>query len=424
MIYGEMDFLGIIDIPRINTMFCINNARWNQWKVTLNDEYLEIQTSCNILTIKFEDILIVDRILPQAILSKIQNSSKYSSVIAIDYKKDATFGTGKVVDSMILAGKKSNIFNLKYLLMSLLGVKADPLIGNMNPQDIRLLFLLASGINSMEMLLPICDGNQELINKTFASLKTKKLVDEYATVTSLGTEMIDRMKGIEKKNLGSNVLEDYEDVSTMWNCLDTMKVGNEETIRTMWKCGGSALYGDLAIEDIKRFISCTFIKEIRLKNPENTSTMDLDMTITDGSKILLRSRDYSILIALYGILNKEEDIQIRILFCFYLGYTIEPDVLRLLDIPLPLYENHFKILASSSLINVDSKELTNAGVNLVSKKIIGDVSVLFKWVSFEYKAENFKRIENSRMACAKKKVLDILQNKYDQRNNLVENPRS
>ena len=196
MIYGEMEVIGISDIPRINTMFYIDTVQWTQWKITLYEDNLEIQSSHGVLVIKYEDILIVDRPLPQAITSKIQNSSKHGSVMAIDYKRAATFGTGEVTKSIIIAGKKSNLANLKYMLMSFLGLKADPLIGDMNPQDIHLLFLLASGINSTDMLLPIFDGNKELISKTFVSLKTKKLVDEYADITPLGAELIEKNERI------------------------------------------------------------------------------------------------------------------------------------------------------------------------------------------------------------------------------------
>ncbi|WP_340819005.1 hypothetical protein [Methanolobus sp. WCC4] len=491
MIYGEMEFLGIIDIPRINTMFYIDTSRWDQWKVTLYDDNLEIQTSCSVLSINFKDILIVDRPLPQAIVSKIQNSSRHGSVMAIDYKKNATFGTGEVVNSMMLAGKKSDISNLKYMLMSLLGLKADPLIGEMKPQEIHLLFLLASGVNSSDMLLPIFDGDEELIRRTFVSLKTKKLVDEYASITPQGAELIERMKelqvdplienlgpkdarllfllasgvkskemllpifdgdeeliskiytslkakklvdeyanitphgaeiiakmkGIDKKKLGSSAQREFEKLSTTWNYLDTMAAGSEDLIRIIWKCGDSSLCGNLVVTEIKRFISSSNIRQIKIENPENTHYIDIIVNATDDSKMLMRSRDYSTLIALYGMLNREEDAQIRILFCFYLGYTMEPDILKILNIPRSHYERHFAILVSSSLVDMDSKELTNAGVKLISRKIIGDVSVLFEWNSSDLKDENFKRMEDSKKACAKKKVLDILQSKYDKRNN-------
>ncbi|MEZ5334807.1 MAG: hypothetical protein R2741_06030 [Methanolobus sp.] len=183
MIYGEIDFLGIADIPRINTIFGIDNTLWTEWKIVLRDKEMEIQTESRSTWLSLDDILIVDRPLPHAILHKIQNSSRRSSVMVIDYKKEATIGIGEIVSSMIIAGKKSDVSNLKYMLMSLLGFRADPLIGTMKPEDIRLLCLLSSGLNSLDMLLPIFEGDEELINRTFAALKGKNLVDKYATLT-------------------------------------------------------------------------------------------------------------------------------------------------------------------------------------------------------------------------------------------------
>ena len=299
-------------------------------------------------------------------------------------------------------------------------LQANPLIENLSPQDARLLFLLASGVKSKDLLMPIFDEDERLISKIFVSLKAKKLVDEYADITPSGAELIEKIRGIEKKKLGSSTHNEFKNLSTTWNYLDTMAIGEEDSIKVVWKSGKSSLCGNLTVTDIKRFISSNNIKQIKIENPENTSFMDLTINASDESKMLLRSRDYSTLIALYGILNKEEDTQLRVLFCFYLGYVAEPDILKILHIPHSHYERHFTILVSSSLVNMESKELTNAGLKLMSKKIIGDVSVLFKWNYSELQAENFKRIEDSKKACAKKKVLDILQSKYNQRNSPVE----
>jgi hypothetical protein len=413
VIYGEIEFIGIVDIPRINTIFSIDNTQWAPWKVILSDKEMQIQTSDRIIHVNLENILIVDRPLPHAILCKLQNSSRHGAVIVIDYKKNATIGIGEVVSSMIVAGKKSDVSNLKYMLMSLLGVKADPIIGTMKPEDIRLLCLLASGINSLDMLIPIFEGDDEMVNRTFASLKTKGLVDKYATLTPLGLDLVDRVKGVEKKKLGSDIQEDFDNLSTVWNCLDyNMGPCVDETNRIIWKFGNSKLCGNVATSDINKFICPTSIETIEVEIPENTCFMDLMIHTINDAFVVLKSRDYSVILAIYGCLNLKEDVQIRILFCFYLGFVTEAEILNFLQISFSCLAQHCKILVENKLLDWDAKELTNAGLNLVHRKIIGDVAVLFNWSCFEYKSENFKKIETRKKECAKKKIMDILHSKH------------
>ncbi|MBP1908240.1 hypothetical protein [Methanolobus bombayensis] len=419
MIYGDIEFIGIADIPRINTIFGIDNTLWEPWKVILTDKEMEIRTDYRSIHLSLENILIVDRPLPHAILSKIQNASRHGAIIVIDYKKEATIGIGEVVSSMIIAGKKSDVSNLKYMLMSLLGVSADPIIGTMKPEDIRLLCLLSSGINSLDLLIPIFEGDDELVSRTFASLKSKGLVDKYAALTPLGIDLVDRVRGVDKKKLGSDIQEDFDNLATVWNCLDcNMAPSDDETNRIIWKCGNSKLCGNVATVDINKFICPLNIEDIELDIPENTCFMDLMIQTKNDASIVLKSRDFSVIIALYGCLNPEEDIQIRILFSFYLGYTNQQEIQNWLQISSDIFERHCKLLAKNNYLELENYELTNSGLNLVHRKIIGDVSVLVKWTCFEYKSENFKKIETRKKECAKKKILDILQSKHGKKVNV------
>lgn len=418
MIYGEFEFLGIADMPRINTIFGVDSTLWNEWNIILKDDEIEIQTCSKNVHICLEDVMIVDRPLPHAIVNKIQNSSKHSSVMVIDYKKDATIGIGEVVSSMIIAGKKTEISNLKHMLMSLLGFSADPLIGTMEPADIRLLCLLASGINSLDFLIPIFEGNESLVNKTFASLKSKSLVDKYASLTPLGMELVDKVKGVEKKKLGSDIREEFDNLADVWSCLEyTMPASMEENNRVIWKFGNSKMCGNVATTDIKKIVPPQCIKQAEVEIPENTCFMDFIIRNNDDSEIVIKSRDYSVIIALYGCLNEKEDIQMRIMFCYYLGFNQEKDVLDFLQMPVSRYSTLCEQLVHNKLLDLNKTELTNTGLDMVHRKIIGDVSVLFKCTLFEYKSENFKKIEAKKKECAKKKILDILQNKHGKKLN-------
>ncbi len=410
MIYAEMDFMGIADIPRISTMFYIDNTKWAHWKVNLTDEYLEVHSDTRNILIKLEDILFVDRPLSQAIINKIQNSSRHAAVIVIDYKKAAFIGEGDVLNSMVLAGKKTDISNIKYMLLSLLGLKVDPLVGSMKPEEIRLLCLLASGVNNMDLLVPIFDGNDELLHKTFSSLKAKKLVDDYAAITSLGSKLVNKVRGAEKKKIGCDVHDKFDDLKKVWDCMDST-FESCQTNRMIWKSGNSTLCGNIEMVDIKDFLPVRKIIQIEVDICKNYCSMDLILYTGNNSHILLRSHDYSIIIAFYGILNKEEDMQIRVLFCLYLGYDIESDILEILQISLENFTGHYLYLVNNGLYNEEDSILTSKGLNLVYKKVLGDISVLFKCTTFKYNSDNFKRIEKIKKECAKKKVIDLLKSR-------------
>jgi hypothetical protein len=115
-----MEFLGIADVPHISTMFYLNTTKWVQWKIRVSDENLEILEDDSITEIPLKNIMFVDRPLSQAIVNKIQITSRHGAVMVIDHKKKASIGVGEGIFTTVLAGKKTDISNLKYLLMSLL----------------------------------------------------------------------------------------------------------------------------------------------------------------------------------------------------------------------------------------------------------------------------------------------------------------
>ncbi|AFV23103.1 hypothetical protein Mpsy_0894 [Methanolobus psychrophilus R15] len=413
MIYGEMEVLGIADVPHISTMFYLNTTKWIQWKIRINDENLEIQAEDSITEIPLKDIIFVDRSLSQAIINKIQNTSRHGAVIIIDYKKEASIGVGEVIFTTVLAGKKTDISNLKYLLMSLLGMKVDPLVGSMRAEEIRLLCLLASGVNKTDMLIPIFDGDEDLLYRTFAAVKAKELVDEYTVLTPLGVELVNKVKGIEKKKIGSDIITKFDELRKVWDYLDKLSL-DCHTNKLLWKSGSSTLCGNVSTVDVIKYLPLKNISEMKIEMCDNCCGMGLVINTANDTSILLKSHDYSIIVAFYGLLSRDEDIQIRILFFFYVGYTAEKDILDILQINSFEYERHYRQLVFKELVDEQVMELTSEGLNLIYKKIIGDVSVLLEHEPLEYNSDNFKRFEQIKMASAKRRVLATLQEKHSQ----------
>lgn len=408
-----MEVLGIADVPHISTMFYLNATKWVQWNIRISGENLEIQAEHSFTEIPLKNIMFVDRPLSQAIITKIQNTSRHGAVMVIDYKKEASIGMGEVIFTTVLAGKKTDMSNLKYLLMSLLGMKVDPLIGSMRAEEIRLLCLLASGVNKTDILIPIFDGDKELLYETFAAVKAKELVDEYAVLTPLGVELVNKVKGIEKRKIGSDVITKFDELRKVWDCLDKLSL-DCDTNKLLWKSGSSTLCGNVCTVDVIKYLPLKHISEIKIEMCDNCCGMGLVMNTANDSSILLKSHDYSIIVAFYGLLNRDDDIQIRVLFCFYLGYTAEKDILDILKINSFEYGRHYRQLVSKELVDEQTMELTSKGLNLIYKKIIGDVSVLLEHEPLKYNSDNFKRFEQIKMASAKRRVLATLQEKHSQ----------
>jgi hypothetical protein len=292
-------------------------------------------------------------------------------------------------------------------------MKVDPLVGNMRAEEIRLLCLLASGVNKTDILIPIFDGDEEMLHRAFAAIKAKELVDEYAALTPLGVELVNKVKGIEKKKMGSDVNTKFDELRKVWDYLDKLSL-DRDTHKLLWKSGDSTLCGNVSTADIMKYLPIKDISEIKIEMYDNSCGMGLVMNTANDTSILLKSHDYSIIVAYYGILNGNEDIQIRILFCFYLGHTAEKDILNVLQISSLEYERHYQQLEYKGFVNEQLMELTNEGLNLVYKKIIGDVSVLLEYEPSDCNSDNFKRFEQIKIASAKRRVLAALHEKHAQ----------
>ncbi|WP_235856238.1 hypothetical protein [Methanolobus halotolerans] len=417
MFYGEMDFYGISAIPHISTMYYIDSSKWDAWKVRLTDENIEIHTASKTDLISLKQIEFVDRPLSHAVANKIQSYTKHGSFLVIDYRQKATIGNGNVLFSLVLAGKKEDVSTLKHLLMSLLGLSANPVAGKLRPEELRLLCLFAADMNKEDILLPLFNNDKTLLKNTFNNLKKKDMVDEYASLTPSGRDIVEKVRGSGRVKIGSDIDTKFDELSRNWVCTEEHSASPVAN-KIMWKHGNSALSGLVTTEDLWNYLNIRHIRIAEIKRIQGTG-LGMLMHTYDGATIFFLSRDSSVVLALYGILNNAEDRQMRILFMFYLVYGSEKNVLAYLGHNNDYFDYHCKQMIQKGILDENCKGITQKGLDLLYKKLIGDVSVLLEHDSVKSQFGEFDRLDRMKKISAKKRVMRALQKKHMQLSNTV-----
>lgn len=410
MIYSDFDFIGIADIPHISTMFSIDSSKWENWKVQLSNSFIDIETSTSRMRIDLKSIEYVDRPLSQAVISRIKHTSRSGSFFIIDYKKKATLGDGDVLFSVVFAGRKLEVSRFRNFITSLLGLEKDSLIGSMKAEEIRLLFLLYTNVKKVELLIPIFDGDKDLLQKTFIDLKNKDLVDDYASLTDKGKEVLEKVKGIERKEMGKSVKENFGELNKYWSYLDNLS-SVPGTNSIIWKTGNSSVFGHVFTKDLWEYLPVKDVYKTQLEK-FNGNGFCLIVQTNSKSSIYVRSADLSVIIAMYAILDKKEDMRIRLMFYFYIGCSDARLFFSDLDLSEHDYDTVYNYLIDNDFLNKDDLELSNKGLGVIKSKILEGIQLHFANDQKFVDTKKFMRYDEIRASNAKKRVLSALQSKH------------
>ncbi|WP_370572924.1 hypothetical protein [Methanomethylovorans sp.] len=406
MLYYEGELLVAIDVPYVSTTFAIEKPTWGKCNVKLTREGLEIKLPTEIFTIPFTTIELINRALPHSVMNNIQFTSKYSSFIVIDHKKNATIGYEDILFSTLLAGNQTEIYKLRYFLMAILGLQVDPLLKDLNVEEARLLSLLDDNVRNVEQLTAIFDENKDLLYRTFYALVSKSLVDDRATLTPSGLSIINKVKGINevKKSNETELNEKIDEVVKLWDDSDRSIIVDNKN-KVYLKYDESTLSGSVLTEDMWRCLPIKDIKEAKIEDLRESGLGLIMFTMYD-STIFLRAYDDSVIFTLKGLLDKKEDIQMRILYCLYLGIVEETSILSILDIKPHTFLEQYQQMEKMGVL--DNRIISNKGLDLIRKMIKGYCTVLLI-----YKDVSTRRLEQMRMDNTKKVVMDKLKQKHE-----------
>jgi len=294
--------------------------------------------------------------------------------------------------------------------MSILGLQADPLFKNLKVEEVRLLSLLDDNIRNVEQLTAIFDENKDFLYRTYNALVSKSLVDERAMLTPISVAIINKLKGIDeiKKSNEPDLNNNINETVKMWDDFDKPMIIDEKN-KVYLKYGESSLSGTIYTEDLWRCLPLTEIKETKIEDLKECG-IGLVMLTTYDTNIFLRAYDDSVIFTLKGLVDKKEDIQIRILYCLFLGIAEERCILNILDITAHNFLEQYHQMEKMGLVS--NMVISNRGLDLIHRMIKGYCTLLML-----YKDVSIHRLEQMKIENSKRIVIDKLKQKHDKLKN-------
>lgn len=363
----EVKLSYITSISQLLTKRSITGVNWMHEMVGITDTDMWFPSEEGWDIIPLKSIEMVGRQLTGSVGNQILQATKYSNHLVVDYKKQALFGTGYVTSTMILAGQGQDIRKIKNYLLSVLGFQADASFGELEHEESRLLCLLASGMDDVDVLLPIFDGNKVLLKHAFVILKKRKLVDDYASPTQLGLEYVEQIKGKGEGKLGSDIDKAFGAISKTWKHVDQLKP-TKRMNKVLWKHGDSSLAGRVATDELWRFIPIPDIDEMEMEEME-MGTLRLHIHTKRDVSLYIEPIDKSTIFVLYVMLDKNEDTQLRILSSIYMGIEQRDIIAHILDIQPLLLDPKLNQMAADGLIDPNNNKLLSGGIEKIREAI-------------------------------------------------------
>jgi len=326
----ELELAYVVNVSQLLTKRSMSGAEWNHGKVgvTATDIWLPEKDGWDM--IPFKSIEMVGRQLTGSIGNQILQATKYSNVLVVDYKKQSLFGTGQITATMIFAGQGRDIRNLKNYLLSVLGFRVDASFGELELEESRLLCLLGAGMNDVNVLLPVFDSNKILLKHAFIVLKKRGLVDEYAGPTQLGLEYVEQVKGKGEGKLGSDIDKAFGAVAKTWKHVDTFRPAKRMN-KVLWKHEEFSLGGRVPNNQLWQCIPVADVGEMEI-DENDSGAMYLHIRTKYDTSVYVEPVEKSTVFTLYGMLDRNEDIEVRVLCSIYLGITQHNIIAHILNI--------------------------------------------------------------------------------------------
>ena len=373
----EVEITYIISVSQLLTRQSLSGVKWMTGMIGISDTDMWLPSEDGFDVIPLSSIDIIGRKFTGAVRNQILKSTKYSNHLVIDYRKKPMFGTGYVTSTMIFAGTAENVRKIKNYLIALLGFTKDATFGELEPEQTRLLCMLASGVNDSDILLPIFDNNRLLLKHSFMILKKRKLIDDYASPTQTGLEYVQQIKGKGEGKLGLDIDKAFEDTAKSWNEGDMIKP-TARMAKTRWVYEDSTLAGRIEIDALWRFIPIADIKSLDIRELKLGALL-LGIYTKHDLSIYIEPAEKSTVYILKSALDQNEELQIRILACMYVGIKNKKILAYTLNISANLIDAQLEHMINKGLIDSDNIPLVK-GIetikNVVSNIVDGKPEIL------------------------------------------------
>ena len=230
------------------------------------------------------------RTLPASSMRDVIATTGHTSVLVVDYTKQSSFGTHAFTSTIIFAGKKDAIVDMRARMARLLGLSRYRDL-ELTEHDKKLLYLLSEGVKKKPLLLRIFTGKKEDLQKSFDNLKHASLCAKSAALTSKGWDVVARITVMMGEELG-------EDVIAMLKGLDLG--GGSEAVNTVsWSNGNSYMVGRVEKEKLWQQVPFPVVADVELRD------MGLQLLITTihGATIRIKSDNPMILMPLFDMVR-------------------------------------------------------------------------------------------------------------------------
>lgn len=254
--------------------------------LTATELWLPKEDQCDILPLTAVEMF--GRKLPASSMQDVLATTGHTAVLVVDYKKQSSFGTHKVISTIIFAGKKNAIADIRARMARLLGL-AKYMELELTEYDKKLLYLLSEGLKKEPILLTVFDGKKEKLQKSFNNLKQAGLCAKSAALTSKGWDFVARIKVVMGEELG-------EDVIATLKGLD-LGDGREAVNTVSWSSGASYMVGRVEAEKLCQHIPFPVVTDVELLD----MGVQLLVTTAYGATIRIKSNNPMILMSLFDL---------------------------------------------------------------------------------------------------------------------------
>ena len=360
---NKFDLSYVLDVSKVLPDKSSTDIEWLTGEIEVTNDKMWIPDDSGWEIIPLSSIELIGRKMPASIETQLMHATKYSNFLVVDYKKGAMLSGSHLTVTTVFAGAAADISQFKNYLLELLGFSVSGTSSEeMESEEIRLLCLIEFGMKDIDMLLPIFDGNQILLNHAFKVLKNKEYVDENAIITPQGLEYVENIKSQGGGKLGKDVNTAFESVTRHWKDARNAKQ-TKPVNKVIWKKEHSSLLGKVDTKALWQYIPIKDIKDVKIEE-NDVGNLHLYIRTETGICIDVEPVEKSIGFALYGMLDKNEDMRFRIIDSMYLGIVDHNITAHVLGIGLPVIEQDIKSMVEDNLIDPNNNILP-MGMNVV-----------------------------------------------------------
>lgn len=264
---------------------------WRKGTIVLTDTELWLPEDDQWNILPLTAIEMFGRTLPTSSLRDVHDTTGYTSVLVVDYRKQSSFGTHEVVSTIIFAGENVTIMELRVQLARMLGLSGYAEL-DLTEDDRKLLYLFSEGIKKKAILVMVFGDDKEKLRKSFNNLKKAELCTKRAELTGKGRDFMARLGRMIEGGLGEDAIAVLKGLD-----LGEEREGREAVNTVSWSSGKSYMVGRVETEILWQHIPFPVVADVKLHDMGT----QLLITTTHGATTRIKSTSPPVLMSLFDL---------------------------------------------------------------------------------------------------------------------------